>query len=71
MSEATLENVKNTAAKIIEELKNQKGCMTSWDLKLKLHLSNSSIYIALGWLLNQNKIAVQPEDLTYKVKLTE
>ena len=38
------------AADKIAELLKDGGEITSWDIKLKLHLSSSALYLALGWL---------------------
>jgi len=59
--------VAQNAAKILELLKS--GESTSWDLKLKLHLSSSALYLALGWLAAQGKVALYPQDLNFKVRL--
>ena len=59
--------VAQNAAKIMELLK--AGENTSWDLKLKLHLSSSALYLALGWLGAQGKVALYPQDLNFKVKI--
>jgi hypothetical protein len=45
-----------TAGNVLETLKASGGDTTSWDLKLKLHLSSSSLYLALGWLASEGKI---------------
>ena len=59
--------VAQNAAKILELLK--AGESTSWDLKLKLHLSSSALYLALGWLAAQGKVALYPQDLNFKVRV--
>jgi hypothetical protein len=60
------ETVAQNAGKILELLKT--GENTSWDLKLKLHLSSSALYLALGWLSAQGKIELYPQDLNFKIK---
>jgi hypothetical protein len=60
--------ISQTAAKIADLLRDG-GETTSWDIKLKLHLSSSSLYLALGWLAAQGKITMYPRDLNYKIKL--
>ncbi len=62
------DTIAQTADKIAEVLKG--GEATSWDIKLKLHLSSSTLYLALGWLASQGKITVYPQDLNFKIKLT-
>jgi hypothetical protein len=61
------DTVAQNAAKILELLK--AGENTSWDLKLKLHLSSSALYLALGWLAAQGKVALYPQDLNFKVRI--
>ena len=60
-----------TAGNVLEALKAAGGDATSWDLKLKLHLSSSALYMALGWLAAERKIALYPKDLTFRVVLAE
>ncbi|MDP2865212.1 MAG: winged helix-turn-helix domain-containing protein [Elusimicrobiota bacterium] len=60
-----------TAGNLLETLKASGGDATSWDLKFKLHLSSSSLYLALGWLAAQGKIALYPKELNFRVVLTE
>ena len=60
-----------TAGNVLETLKAAGGDMTSWDLKLKLHLSSSSLYLALGWLAAERKIELYPKDLNFRVVLTD
>jgi len=61
------DTIAQTAGKISELLKTG-GETTSWDIKLKLHLSSSALYLALGWLAAQDKIAMYPQDLNFKIK---
>ncbi len=60
-----------TAANLLEALKASGGDASSWDLKFKLHLSSSSLYLALGWLAAQGKIALYPKELNFRVVLTD
>ena len=62
------DTITQTADKITDLLKGG-GETTSWDIKLKLHLSSSALYLALGWLAAQGKINMYPQDLNYKIKL--
>ncbi len=57
------------AASKIEEILNQNQELSSWDIKLKLKLSSSGLYLALGYLAASGKIDLQPEDLNYRVKI--
>lgn len=60
-----------TAGNLLETLKAAGGDASSWDLKLKLHLSSSSLYLALGWLAAQGKVALYPKELNFRVVLAE
>lgn len=60
-----------TAGNLLETLKAAGGDASSWDLKLKLHLSSSALYLALGWLASQGKVALYPKELNFRVVLTE
>jgi hypothetical protein len=60
--------ISDASGKIMEMLLAE-GETTSWDIKMKLHLSSSMLYLALGHLLSQNKIILSPQDLTYRVTL--
>jgi hypothetical protein len=59
------------AGNVLQTLKAAGGDMTSWDLKLKLHLSSSALYLALGWLAAERKIDLYPKDLNFRVVLLE
>ncbi|MCX5785807.1 MAG: winged helix-turn-helix domain-containing protein [Elusimicrobia bacterium] len=61
------DTVAQNAANVLDLLK--AGENTSWDIKLKLHLSSSALYLALGWLAAQGKVALYPQDLNFKVKI--
>ena len=65
------DTIAQTAGNLLETLKAAGGDASSWDLKLKLHLSSSSLYLALGWLASQGKIALYPKELNFRVVLTE
>ncbi|MFH1620209.1 MAG: hypothetical protein ABIG11_09975 [bacterium] len=62
------ETIKSSAAKILEVLPAD-GEITSWDLKIRLHLSGSVLYMALGWLASQGRVCLIPDELTYKVRI--
>lgn len=68
MQEDFLEIVEKNAAKVLELLQSS-SVLSSWDIKLKLKLSASQLYMALGYLIANKKIFVYPEELNYKVKL--
>ncbi len=65
------DSVAQTAGNLLEALKAAGGDASSWDLKLKLHLSSSALYLALGWLAAQGKVALYPKELNFRVVLTE
>ncbi len=60
-----------TAGNLLEALKAAGGDASSWDLKLKLHLSSSALYLALGWLAAQGKVTLYPKELNFRVLLAE
>lgn len=72
MTETTkfTDTIPQTADKITDLLKSGAE-ITSWDIKIKLHLSSSSLYIALGWLAAQGKINMYPQDLNYRIRLVQ
>ncbi len=61
------ESIVNNSTKILQILKDD-GEMSSWDLKLKLHLSSSALYLALGHLFANKDIQLSQKDLTYIIK---
>lgn len=65
------DTVAQTAGNLLEALKAAGGDASSWDLKLKLHLSSSALYLALGWLAAQGKVALYPKELNFRVVLTD
>ena len=60
--------VKN-AEQVIKALQGMGGQSTAWDLKLKLRLTGSALYMALGRLEALDMISVIPEELSFKVVL--
>ncbi|OGS13202.1 MAG: hypothetical protein A2234_11580 [Elusimicrobia bacterium RIFOXYA2_FULL_58_8] len=65
------ETLGQTAGNVLETLKASGGEATSWDLKLKLHLSSSSLYMALGWLAAERKIDLYPKELNFRIVLVD
>ncbi|MCX5784030.1 MAG: hypothetical protein NTW04_06315 [Elusimicrobia bacterium] len=59
--------IKTTAERIMREIP-QSGEITSWELKAKLHLQSSVMYLSLGRLLSGGKITVIPDQLNYRIK---
>ena len=41
---------------------------TAWELKMELKVPNSVLYLALGLLLQQDRIEIAPHELTYRVR---
>ena len=60
------ENINATSSKILELLKDKES-LTTWQIKVSLNVSSSLLYLALGSLVNQNKISIEPDGLNYKV----
>ncbi len=65
------ETLIQNAGKILKVLKSSGGSSTSWELKLKLHLSGSALYLALGRLEATDKITLFPGELNLTVKLNQ
>ena len=69
------QSVRQTAERILAAVEaaplsgNVKG-LTAWDLKLELKVSNSALFLALGWLVRDGKVSLEPHDFTFKVALT-
>ncbi len=61
------DSVKGMAEQVMDVI-TASGETTSWDIKLKLHLSSSSLYLALGWLMSQGRIQLYPKDLNYTIR---
>ncbi len=62
------ENI-NTAADRIFEFVKEKQEVSSWQIKINLHLSASVMYMALGQLLEQGKITLEADGINYQVKI--
>lgn len=60
------ENIQANATKVLEFIKDKEST-TSWQIKVALNISNSAVFLALGLLVEQNKISVEPSGLNYKV----
>lgn len=57
------------AADKIEEIISKEKELNSWDIKLRLKMSASLLYLALGYLSALGKIDIAAEDLNYTVRL--
>ena len=62
------ENI-NTAADRIFEFVKEKQEVSSWQIKINLHLSASVMYMALGQLSEQGKITLEADGINYQVKI--
>ncbi|MBR4508923.1 MAG: winged helix-turn-helix domain-containing protein [Elusimicrobiaceae bacterium] len=62
------ENI-NTAADRIFEFVKEKQEVSSWQIKINLHLSASVMYMALGQLLEQGKITLEADGINYQIKI--
>ncbi len=62
------ENI-NTAADRIFEFVKEKQEVSSWQIKINLHLSASVMYMALGQLAEQGKIILEADGINYQVKI--
>jgi len=56
----------NLAGNIWEYL-DEFGSISTFKLKMAMATSNSNIYLALGWLLRENKIKIEALDKGYRV----
>lgn len=55
------------AVKQISEYLEKNQTVSSWQLKVKLQLSSSVLYLALGALYEQGKISLEADDINYHV----
>jgi Protein of unknown function (DUF2582). len=62
------ENI-NTAADRIFEFVKEKQEVSSWQIKINLHLSASVMYMALGQLLQEGKITLEADGINYQIKV--
>ncbi len=63
------ENIDNISARIYEFLKDKPEA-TSWQIKLSLNISSSTMYLALGSLMQSGKITIEPDGINYKIAKT-
>ena len=63
------ENIENISARIYEFLKDKPEA-TSWQIKLSLNISSSTMYLALGSLMQSGKITIEPDGINYKIAKT-
>lgn len=53
----------------IWHLLNEQGELTPIKIKAQLGLSNTMLYLALGWLSREDKLNIVPFEYTYKISL--
>lgn len=63
------ENIKKISSQILELLQTDSSVRTAWQIKLKLALSASALYMALGVLVAEGKIDIAQQSLDYKINL--
>ena len=66
MTNPLQETIQTAVTGIIKHLSAHKAA-TSWQLKVKLRLSSSVLYLALGQLLAQDKITLEADGINYVV----
>ncbi len=66
MTNPLQETIQTATTGIIKHLSAHKTA-TSWQLKVKLRLSSSVLYLALGQLLAQDKITLEADGINYIV----
>lgn len=64
------ENIQTAVSGIADYLSKNKTA-TSWQLKVMLRLSSSVLYLALGALYNQGKVALEADGINYHVTWTD
>ena len=62
------ETVQATCGRMLEYVQEKKE-ISSWQLKLALHIPSSLLYICLGSLQNQGKINLEADGINYKISL--
>lgn len=61
------EQVQDAADKIAALLRAE-GELSSWQIKMRLHLSSSLMYLALGRLQARGLARLEPDQLNYQVR---
>lgn len=66
------EGLETIAGRVLETLDGlpSEDSITAWDLKLKLKVPLSPLYMALGLLQERGCIRIAPEALTYRIRPT-
>ena len=65
------EGLESIAGRVVEMLERlpAEDSVTAWDLKLKLKVGLSPLYMALGFLQERGRIRIIPDGLTYRIHL--
>lgn len=56
------------AGRILAQLNSAQAPVTAWDIKMRLKVSHTRLYLALGALLERGEIKLRPQDLTFLVE---
>ena len=73
---ASAEEIRKTVESLAERVltflaKDADQLKTAWDLKMEFKVTHTLLHLTLGSLLQQGKINLKPEKLTYAVELTD
>jgi len=63
------EDIGINAGKIWSYLSNKNDFASVFELKFQLNLTNTELYLALGWLAREDKIVFLEEENVLKVRL--
>ncbi len=63
-----MENLIGKKAGDIWRYLDEVGETSSFDIKIKLAISNAELFLGLGWLAKEKKIALEKLDKGYKIK---
>ena len=64
-----MDNLQQTSAQILALLRSDSSVDTALQIKLKLRISSSALYMALGFLAAENKIEISQQGIDYKINL--
>ena len=62
------ETLQAACGRMMEMLQEKKE-ISSWQMKLALHLQSSVLYLCLGMLQEQGKIRLEADGINYKISL--
>lgn len=60
-------DIGKTAGDIWQYLGDNKGTADTFKLKMVIGVNNASLYLALGWLLREDKIVIEALEKGYKI----